>query len=56
MTDIAGDPERSEGDILVFEISDAALEAAASTTIAGAAISFPNAPTVSVLVVCCGPD
>ncbi len=56
MTDLAGNPEHSEDDIFVFDISDAALEAAASTTIAGAAMSFPNAPTVSVLIICCSPD
>jgi hypothetical protein len=43
-------------DILHFDISDAALEAAASTAIAGGAMSFPNAPTVSILVVCCSFD
>jgi hypothetical protein len=56
MNDIAGNPERTDADVFIFEVSDAALEAAASTTIAGAAISFPNAPTVSVLILCCGPD
>jgi hypothetical protein len=54
MNDIAGNPEQA--DVFIFEVSDAAIEAAASTTIAGAAFSFPNAPTVSVLVLCCGPD
>lgn len=44
-------PPRDE-EILSFEISDAALEAAAMA-MPGAAMSFPNAPTVSVLVVCC---
>jgi hypothetical protein len=56
MNDIARNPEQADADVFIFEVSDAALEAAASTTIAGAAISFPNAPTVSVLILCCGPD
>jgi hypothetical protein len=45
-------------DILHFDISDAALEAAASAIPGGAegAMSFPNAPTVSILVVCCSFD
>jgi hypothetical protein len=38
---------------LLFEVSDEALEAAANQTRAVAAMSFPNAPTVSVLVMCC---
>jgi hypothetical protein len=53
---VAGNLEQADADVFIFEVSDAALEAAASTTIAGAAISFPNAPTVSVLILCCGPD
>jgi len=56
MSDIIGNPEPADDDIFVFEVSDAALEAAASTVIAGAAYSFPNAPTVSVLLVCCSQD
>lgn len=41
--------------ILACDISDEALEAAASQTSDGAAaMSFPNAPTVSILVMCCG--
>jgi hypothetical protein len=45
-------------DILHFDVSDAALEAAASAIPGGAggAMSFPNAPTVSILVVCCSFD
>ena len=42
-------------DVLAFEVSDEALEAAARMG-AGPAFSFPNAPTVSVLVVCCSND
>jgi hypothetical protein len=45
----------SEDEILTFAIADAALEAAART-LPGAAMSFPNAPTVSILVMCCGND
>jgi hypothetical protein len=46
------------GDDAVFccDISDAALEAAASAAVPGGAMSFPNAPTVSILVVCCSFD
>jgi len=50
--DLAGD----DAGILIFEVSDAALEAAASVAMPGAAMSFPNAPTVSILVVCCSND
>jgi hypothetical protein len=38
---------------LQHEISDEALEAAASGKGAAAAMSFPNAPTVSILIMCC---
>jgi len=48
--------EQSDDDILNLEVSDAALEAAAASVIPGAAMSFPNAPTVNVLVVCCSTD
>jgi hypothetical protein len=41
-----------DADILTFDIPDAALEKAAAA-IPGAAMSFPNAPTVSIIVVCC---
>ena len=42
-------------DILSFDVSDAALEKAAAAIPGGAggAMSFPNAPTVSILVICC---
>jgi hypothetical protein len=43
---------RTADDILFFDVSDAALERAAATN-PGAAMSFPNAPTVSILVICC---
>ena len=46
----------SDDDILGFEVSDAALEAAANTAIPGGALSFPNAPTVSILIICCSID
>ena len=42
-------------DILIFEVSDAALEAAANA-VPGAALSFPNSPTVSIIFACCGND
>ena len=44
------------GDVLHFDVSDAALEAAAMVGMPGGAMSFPNAPTVSILVVCCSFD
>ncbi|HET8974877.1 MAG TPA: hypothetical protein VFN63_16495 [Pseudolabrys sp.] len=45
----------SDEAILACEISDEALEAAAAPTSDGAAaMSFPNAPTVSILIICCG--
>ncbi len=47
------DLEQSDEQILTFEVSDAALEAAANA-LPGAAMSMPNAPTVSIIVVCCG--
>ncbi len=55
MDDNAKDFEQSGEDILTFEVSDEALEAAASTT-TGMAASFPGAPTISVLVMCCSND
>jgi len=45
----------SDDDILGFEVSDAALEAAARA-VPGTAMSFPNAPTVSIIVICCSFD
>jgi hypothetical protein len=49
------DCEASDEQILNYDISDAALEAAANA-LPGAAMSMPNAPTVSIIVVCCGND
>jgi hypothetical protein len=48
--------EQSDETIFSLEVSDDALEAAANSTPTGAlgAMSFPNAPTVSILVICCG--
>ena len=56
MNDHAGIFKQGDEDIFGFDVADAALEAAASPTIRGAAFSFPNAPTVSVLFTCCGND
>ena len=56
MNNDAGIFAEGDEDILGVDASDAALEAAASPTIRGAAFSFPNAPTVSVLFTCCGND
>jgi hypothetical protein len=52
MQDGSGAREGSDADLLNFNVPDEALEIAAST-MAGPAFSFPNAPTVSVLVTCC---
>jgi hypothetical protein len=45
----------SDEQILSTEISDAALERAAEA-LPGAALSFPNSPTVSIIFACCGND
>ena len=45
-----------DDDIFRCDVSDTALEAAAMAAVPGAAMSFPNAPTVSILVVCCSFD
>jgi hypothetical protein len=45
----------SDEGILTFEVSDEALEAAAHAT-ASPAMSLITAPTVSVLIACCGND
>jgi hypothetical protein len=45
----------SDDDILSADLPDAALEAA-TRAIPGTAMSFPNAPTVSILVICCNFD
>ena len=52
---MSGLNEHSCDDILSFDVSDAALEKAAAAIPdgAGGAMSFPNAPTVSILVICC---
>jgi hypothetical protein len=55
MTDTINGLEPGGDDCLVVDVADAALEAAASNP-RGAAMSFPNAPTVSFLVVCCSTD
>jgi hypothetical protein len=47
--------QAGDDDCLRCDVSDAALEAAASTS-PGGAMSFPNAPTVSILVICCSFD
>jgi hypothetical protein len=45
----------ADDEILTFNVADAVLEKAANA-FPGAAMSFPNAPTVSILFVCCGND
>jgi hypothetical protein len=45
----------SDDDIFGAELPDAALETAARA-IPGTAMSFPNAPTVNILVICCNID
>ena len=53
MNDHTNAIEQSEEGVLLLEVSDEALEAAGSQTGAVAVMSFPNAPTVSILVMCC---
>jgi hypothetical protein len=48
--------QTGEHDIFRCDVSDAALEIAGSAWVPGGAMSFPNAPTVSILVVCCSFD
>ena len=55
MNGAAGGVEYNGQDILIVDVSDVALEVAASAP-PGAAFSFPNAPTVSVLFACCSND
>lgn len=55
MTDGNTDCGPGNDDVFIFEVSDAALEAAANA-MPGAALSFPNAPTVSILFACCSND
>jgi hypothetical protein len=55
MNGITRDSDQNDEDVFTFTVSDDALEAAASPT-AGAAMSFPNAPTVSIVFACCGND
>lgn len=40
--------------ILSLDVSDDALERVAGTSSEAAAMSFGNAPTVSILIMCCG--
>jgi hypothetical protein len=45
--------EQSDEAVFPLDVSDEALEAAGTPPAAGAVMSFPNAPTVSILVICC---
>jgi len=54
MSDQTKASEQGHEGLLSFEVSDEALEAAGGTEGAAAAMSFPNAPTVSILIICCG--
>lgn len=53
MTEDTDAIEQGDEGTLLFEVSDEALEAAASQIRPGTAMSFPNAPTVSILIMCC---
>jgi hypothetical protein len=55
MTETVAGLDQAEHEVLNFDVSDTALEIAAAAP-PGAAYSFPNAPTVSILVVCCSND
>jgi hypothetical protein len=52
MNPIPGNSEQNDEAVLTFEVSDAALEAAAR----GPAMSLPSSPTVSIIFACCGND
>jgi hypothetical protein len=52
----AAEASEDQTDILHLDFADAALERAAMAATPGGAMSFPNAPTVSILVVCCSFD
>jgi len=52
MNDSASDLAQGGDDVLVAEISDEALEAAAGAP--PGAFSISGAPTVSIVVMCCG--
>jgi hypothetical protein len=54
MNNRTGDLDQADEDILIFDVSDQALEAAA-TMASGAGMTF-GTPTVSILVACCGND
>lgn len=57
MNDNAKGLEQGDDEILTLEFSDEALEAAAGDTrSAPPALSFPSAPTVSILIMCCNND
>ncbi len=56
VTAMTGDFGSGDDDILVCDVADAELEAAARTAPVLAAMSFPNAPTVSILIMCCSND
>jgi hypothetical protein len=45
-------PEQGDDDLLAFEIADEAMEAAAEKS--KPAFTLVGAPTVSILVACCG--
>ena len=55
MTETAKDFAQSDADILLFDVPDAALEAAAAA-MPGGAFSMPNSPTVSIVFQCCSND
>jgi hypothetical protein len=55
MNSVTKEFDQNDEDFFTFTVSDDALEAAARPT-AGAAMSFPNAPTVSIVFACCGND
>ena len=46
--------DQNDETIFNFDVSDDALERVASTASEAAAMSFGNAPTVSILIMCCG--
>jgi hypothetical protein len=54
MTDKTKGLDQADEDILILDVSDEALEAAANTA-SGTGMTF-GTPTVSILIACCGND
>jgi hypothetical protein len=53
MNGATNESDQNDEDFFTLAVSDDALEAAANP-VGRAAMSFPNAPTVSIVFACCG--